>query len=85
VSDPYRVHVVDAVAGLDGLLAPDRTLRSEHRLRDEAQGAAARLIRDGAARGAEVRQRVLLLDSYVRRGERTPAHIYELKTRGGAS
>ena len=80
---PYTVHRVDARHALDGLLDPAGTLDSTHELRGQAQAAAAALIRAGRARAAEVRQRCRLLDSYVLRGERTPAHVYTYKTRGG--
>jgi hypothetical protein len=81
MSAPYRVHVVDAVRGLDGLLMPTTTLLGIYSTREAAQRAAAQLIRDGTCRSTEVRQRTLLLDSFVLRGERTPAHVYRHVTR----
>jgi hypothetical protein len=80
-ASPYTVHRVDRRRDLDGLLAPEATCVGTFALRSDAQTAAARLIRDGVCQASEVRQRRRLLDTYVLRGERTPAHIYSHKTR----
>jgi hypothetical protein len=55
------------------------SIRSEHRLRSEAQAAATELVRSGISM-TEVRQRWALLDTFVLRGS-SPRHVYNFGAR----
>ena len=75
----YTVHVGPRVSEWPPKVAEASTRSEAQRLASERLKAAPRNSK------AEVRLRVMLLDSYAQSGERSVRHVYSARQRAGAS